>query len=792
MNNSSMPTPVTYRRLAKWSIYFAFAVIALAMTTLAGWQLGIVWLENPLGGHVTMNPITALTFIFSSLAFLGIAFRYQQRRQHRAARLLAILVLLIGIACTAGYLFPSLAGIDRLLYPRRLAALPANISDHMALTSALCFIALAVSLLSMRHRSHSIYADIPILIVTGLGMVTLIGYFYRVDDYYRILKYFPMSIPAAIGFLLLALSCMFCRPDQGIIKEFTGNLTGSTTARRLLPFAFIVPIVLGLVRLYGYWLGYLTTEAGVTLLVSGIICCFVFVIWYNARLLNKKDSLMQRAEDALHASESLWEQLVSSVREYAIFLLDTDGHVASWNSGAAAIKGYTPDEIIGRPISVFYTSEEIAQGEPGHNLKMAELHGHHYSEGWRVRKDGSRFWAEIVFTAIFDRQHRLQGFAKITRDTTEQKLSREKIAYQARLIEDTSDALFSTDKNYFIKTWNRAAESLFGYTAEEVVKRSAREIMRAQMREESRLAIHHQLISDGYWRGEVVYLDRSCNPMTVLVSISATRDAEGQRDGYVIVCRDVTEWKKTEERLREFNLELEVQVAQKTEAITQQNAELRALASHLQNVREEERAAIAREVHDELGQQLTGLKMDLSWIAKRLKTGDLPSAEPKLQSTMQLLDTTIRTVRKIATELRPSILDDLGLLAAIDWHSQEFEKRSGIKTTFHTNLTNLHPTPDQSIGLFRICQEALTNVARHSMAAHVLITLNQAGEELLLRIADDGRGLTPPVAGARKTLGLLGMQERALMMGGELAIDSAPGKGLALTIRIPFEDSIIK
>jgi len=791
MDNSSIPHTAIYRRLERWSVCLAFAVIALALTILAGWHWDISRLKRPVGGNITMNPTTASTFLLSSLAFLGIAFRYHRPGLRRTAQAFAVIVLFIGAACITGYIFPSLAGIDVMLYPDRLAGLHAPIYDRMAITSAICFGLLGITLLSMRgaSRRRSFLPDLPALAIGGLSMVTIISYIYHVEEHHGILRYFPMSLPSAISFLFLALSCLFNDPDKGIIKEFTGTLTGSVTARRLLPFAFLAPIILGLLRLYGYWMGYFTTEFGVTLLVSSIILCFVFVVWYNARLLNKKDTLRQKAEEALLATESRWKQLVSSVRDYAIFFIDVGGKVSTWNPGAEAIKGYTPGEIIGRPISVFYSPEDIEKNEPQLNLKMAELHGRHYTEGWRIRKDGSRFWAEIVVTTLYDDKHRLQGFSKITRDTTEQKLALEKIAYQARLIEDTSDALFSTDNNYTILTWNRAAESLFGYSAAEVIGRSAVAIMRTQIAEESRAAINRQLKNEGHWKGEIVYLHKSDDPITILLSVSATRDAAGEREGFVLVCRDVTEWKKTEILLREFNLELETQVKEKTDAIGQQNAELRALASHLQNIREEERASIAREVHDELGQQLTGLKMDFSWIAKRLRSGNINSVESKVQSTTQLLDATITTVRKIATELRPSILDDLGLLAAIDWQSQEFEKRSGIKTAFRTNLTCLQPTPDQSIGLFRICQEALTNVARHSMANNVLITLEQKDENLFLRIADDGRGLKPLAPGTRKTLGLLGMKERALMMGGQLEIDSTPEKGLALTINIPFHNS---
>jgi PAS domain S-box-containing protein len=218
------------------------------------------------------------------------------------------------------------------------------------------------------------------------------------------------------------------------------------------------------------------------------------------------------------------------------------------------------------------------------------------------------------------------------------------------------------------------------------------------------------------------------------------------------------------------------------------NEELRALASHLTDIREEERASMAREVHDELGQQLTGLKMDLSLMARKASGETEVWLKEKIGATLNLLDTTIRSVRKIASELRPSILDDLGLIAALDWQAQEFGKRMGILTDFETNGDGVRISPSASIGLFRICQESLTNIARHAAASRVRICLLEEKEHVFLSIQDDGKGIDPEkLSKKEKTLGLLGMKERALMMGGTLRIDSAVGAGVTLTIKVPIE-----
>jgi signal transduction histidine kinase len=215
------------------------------------------------------------------------------------------------------------------------------------------------------------------------------------------------------------------------------------------------------------------------------------------------------------------------------------------------------------------------------------------------------------------------------------------------------------------------------------------------------------------------------------------------------------------------------------------NEQLRNLSAHLQNIREEERIHIAREMHDELGQLLTGFKMDVSWLRKRLAgNSDLALLE-KLEGMVTLTDEAVRFVRRIAAELRPSILDDLGLIPALEWHNREFEKRYNIQVEFQSHVKDLKIPSGIATGLFRMYQESLTNVARHSEAKKVSAILDATDENIHLSITDDGKGFDIGRA-EQKTLGLLGMKERAIMIGGKLEIKSEPGRGTAILITIPL------
>src|SRR5437763_3729594 len=226
-----------------------------------------------------------------------------------------------------------------------------------------------------------------------------------------------------------------------------------------------------------------------------------------------------------------------------------------------------------------------------------------------------------------------------------------------------------------------------------------------------------------------------------------------------------------------------VELFRKSERLRESEEKLRRLAAHLISVREEERAHIAREIHDELGQVLTGLKMEVTWLAKRLR--EKPLIE-KTDSMCKLIDTTVQTVRKIATGLRPEMLDDMGLVAAVGWQAKEFQKRTGIRCR-----AKLPPEVkldmDVSTTMFRIFQEILTNVARHSRATRVDIELIVNEDRVGLEVTDNGVGIADSDLNGKKSLGLLGMHERALLFGGEVRITGTPGHGTRVSVSIPVK-----
>ena len=248
-------------------------------------------------------------------------------------------------------------------------------------------------------------------------------------------------------------------------------------------------------------------------------------------------------------------------------------------------------------------------------------------------------------------------------------------------------------------------------------------------------------------------------------------DADGRITGHFGIQRDVTDRTRAAEELE------------------QSREELRALAARLQAIREEERTRIAREIHDELGQALTALKLDLAWLGQQSPKSTSTSGEFRAvdQSITKRIDETMQIVRRIASELRPSVLDQLGLEAAIEYLVQDASRRTGMTVTLDAAQEFPRLPDDIASHAFRIIQEALTNVTRHSKATRVDVSVRRAGGAIILGVADNGVGFVPGSLSGLHSLGLVGMRERALACGGVLLVQGKPGEGTSIVVTIPFK-----
>jgi two-component system sensor histidine kinase UhpB len=250
-------------------------------------------------------------------------------------------------------------------------------------------------------------------------------------------------------------------------------------------------------------------------------------------------------------------------------------------------------------------------------------------------------------------------------------------------------------------------------------------------------------------------------------------DENGQPLYLLGISEDVTERKRAENQLqRSFEL-------------------LRTLSQRLDVVREQERTRIARELHDELGVRMTCMKMDLARLLSMLRESLFPrdKMEEKIRSMNAEVDTTIAEVQRLAAELRPGVLDDLGLVAAIEWQCQDFERRSGIRCLCEASFDEIRISPARATAAFRICQEALVNVARHAKATFVRVLVKESGDDVLIEIQDNGQGIPAEKVNDAASLGLLGMKERSMAISGRLEIAGWPGKGTTVTLRLRCQDA---
>ena len=347
--------------------------------------------------------------------------------------------------------------------------------------------------------------------------------------------------------------------------------------------------------------------------------------------------------------------LVNSVADCAIFLMDPSGRIVSWNAGAQRIKGYEESEVVGRHFSMFYSLTDRTLGVPEALLARAEREGHAEQEGWRVRKDASRFWANVTITALRSPSGALRGFAKVTREMTERR--------------------------------------------------------------------------------------------------------------------------QAEESLRE----------QRT-LLTKAAGDLLALTRRLVEAEEAERRRLARELHDRVGQILTALGLNLDAALVELGADAAPAMRERLSDSLVLLESVVQTIEQIMADLRPPLLEEYGLGAALQRHTEDFARRTGIAVSFEDlaqeRIRSLRL--EAGVALFRIAQEALNNVAKHAAARQVRMALALEGLEASVSVIDDGGGFDPAATAAARPQrwGMRTMRERAEAAGGRVDVFSSPGKGTSVVASV--------
>ncbi len=478
-------------------------------------------------------------------------------------------------------------------------------------------------------------------------------------------------------------------------------------------------------------------------------------------------SKRRAAEDALKESEERYRRIVENANE-GILLIDSKQVVTFVNSKLADIVGYKPDELIGRPVTEFVFDEDRFRAE---SYIRDNIEGSKAKFKFRLKhRDRAERWVTVNAVPVFDDKDIYTGGLALITDITEQRTA--EAAYHRlnellrSLINYSPLGVITLDKDGKTELWNPAAERMFGWSSEEVKGKPVPFVPADKI--EEHLALRSKIMNGGSFTDrEVVRLKKDGKKIQISISAAPLFDSYHQPMGISSFLIDVSEKKKSEqEREKLFK------------QITAARNRLKILSSKLISIQETEKRNISRELHDEIGQLLTAIKID----AQRIKQDPgSPEINSIIDDCTRLVENTISVVRNLSIELRPAILDDLGLAASLRWYVDKFQQRTGIQVKTEINRISDVLPPDCSITLFRICQEALTNIAKHAEAGYVKVSLYQNKSSVVLTVEDDGIGFDVIKAMKKavkgKSLGLITMQERAELLGGKFTIKSIKGSG---------------
>ena len=620
------------------------------------------------------------------------------------------------------------------------------------------------ALLVVSRRKMGALRVVAASIFMGAGIVTLHYTAMAAMRLSAMCQYSPslvaLSVVLAIVFSLIALCLAFLFRDE-------------PTGRELQKLASAVLMGTAIVTMH------YTAMAAATFTRSSAIPDFSHAVSISAlgsagigigTLMVLGIAILTCLVDRLQEERALLNELFEQAPQVAT-LMTEDNRVVRVNGEFSRIFGYTPQETLGRRLSDLIVPTAFRDEFEKHAELVA--HGQRVdAEGVRRRKDGSFLHVLIVHVPVSMPGGKIAVYG-IYHDITERKRAEDALRRNERylaagqkLSHTGSWALNVSSGELF---WSQETFRIFGFDPAKTIA-SLVETFLQRIHPDDRPGIEQGLkeapMATGNYEVDyrIVLPDGSIKHVhDVIYPLTNQAGRVVERYGVIM---DVTERRRAEEELQKSR------------------DQLRALTAQLQNVREEERTRVAREIHDELGQALTAIKLDVTALVRKLPADQEPAVQ-RGQSILKLLDDAIQSVQRISTDLRPGILDDLGLGAALEWAAEEFETRTGTRCRISMPDEDINVDPDRATALFRIFQEILTNVARHAKATQVNVWLAKENGNLALEVHDNGLGISEEQLSAGKSLGILGMRERARLLGGELIIQGVHGAGTTVRARIP-------
>jgi PAS domain S-box-containing protein len=470
-------------------------------------------------------------------------------------------------------------------------------------------------------------------------------------------------------------------------------------------------------------------------------------------------------------SEERWTATLGSIGE-AVIATDSKARVTFLNPVAAALTGWQPEEALNQPVGNVFKIINEKSGMSADDEVLQVLEERQIltvaNNVALITRDGREISVEHSAAPILASADKVIGVVLVFRDVSDRRQEQIETAEQAALLELTQDSVFVMDMAGTVLFWSRGAEAMLGYSKIQASGAISHDLLRTDF-PKPLAEIRAELLGIGHWEGDLLMTAQDGRRIPVSSRWALQWGKRDQAPRVLVINSDITERKLGEESL------------------VLQKEQLRALAERLQWVREDDRKRVARDLHDQIGQILTAIKMDMTWMTRHLPPSE-QAVLARLAESIELIHDGVKSVRAICSGLRPGVLDDLGLAAAIEWQASEFATRNGIVCNVSVPPVDLHLDGDRATATFRIFQECMTNVIRHAQANSVTVDLVQEEENILLVVKDDGIGFCESgLSNALGSLGLLGMKERAQFCGGDVQVSSSPGNGTTVTVRVPVD-----
>jgi PAS domain S-box-containing protein len=504
--------------------------------------------------------------------------------------------------------------------------------------------------------------------------------------------------------------------------------------------------------------------------------------------IDSKEILQRSAtlEHALRESEELFRSTFE-LAAVGVAHVGPDGKFLRVNQKLCAILGYTREELVSLKFQDVTHPEDL-ELDLGHTERLRSgLLQTFAMEKRYFRKDGSLLWAQLTVSPARDPQGQVKHFISVIEDITGRREADQARSRLAAIVDYSSDAIVSKDLNGIISTWNEGARRIFGFSPEEAIGQSITLIIPPDLRPEEDRIIARLRKGERIEHYETVRVTKSGERLNVSITVSPILDSSGRIVGASKIARDITEQKdfreKLEARVRQRTQELE----EKNHALFEQAQTVRELSGRLLRAQDDERRRIARDLHDSAGQILVALQMNLTPLQSAARKMDFEAAA-KIADSIALVDQLSKELRTLSYLLHPPLLDEAGLPSALRWYVEGFAERSHIDVQLEV-ASDLGRLPgDMEMTIFRLVQESLTNIHRHSGSQKASIAVIRDAEEVCLQIRDQGRGLSVSSQAAAKPragVGIQGMRERVNQLGGRFQIHSN-GAGTEVTAAFPL------